>query len=98
MSNRTEAVKVYMLDLQERICAALAAEDGSKTFFEDSWKRPGGGGGRTRVMDGGALIECSRYLRRRCEGSLSRLGTGVWHDQDAVFPSRLTPLAARACA
>ena len=57
MSDRTEAVKAYLLDLQERICAALAAEDGSKHFFEDSWQRPGGGGGRTRVMENGALIE-----------------------------------------
>ena len=57
MSDRTEAVKAYLLDLQERICAALAAEDGSKSFFEDSWQRPGGGGGRTRVMENGALIE-----------------------------------------
>ena len=57
VSDRTEAVKAYLLDLQERICAALAAEDGSKHFFEDSWQRPGGGGGRTRVMENGALIE-----------------------------------------
>ncbi|MBP8172197.1 MAG: coproporphyrinogen III oxidase, partial [Pseudomonas sp.] len=57
MSNNAEAVKAYLLDLQERICAALAAEDGSKSFVEDSWQRPGGGGGRTRVMENGALIE-----------------------------------------
>ncbi len=26
-------------------------------FFEESWQRPGGGGGRTRVLENGALIE-----------------------------------------
>ncbi len=51
-----EAVKAYLLDLQERICAALAAEDGSD-FHEDSWDRPGGGGGRTRVLEDGNVFE-----------------------------------------
>ncbi|WP_237059862.1 oxygen-dependent coproporphyrinogen oxidase [Microbulbifer sediminum] len=50
------AVKNYLLELQERICTALAAEDGSD-FREDSWERPGGGGGRTRVLEEGAVIE-----------------------------------------
>ena len=57
MSDRTEAVKAYLLDLQDRICNALQAEDGGAEFFEEAWQRPGGGGGRTRVMENGALIE-----------------------------------------
>ena len=51
-----DAVKTYLLDLQERICAALAAEDG-QPFREDSWDRPGGGGGRSRVLEGGKVFE-----------------------------------------
>lgn len=51
-----DAVKTYLLDLQERICAALAAEDGQH-FREDSWDRPGGGGGRSRVLEGGNVFE-----------------------------------------
>jgi len=51
-----EAVKAYLLDLQERICAALAAEDG-QGFRQDSWQRPGGGGGRSRVLEGGDVFE-----------------------------------------
>ncbi|EXF44938.1 coproporphyrinogen III oxidase [Pseudomonas sp. BAY1663] len=57
MNDRTEAVKAYLLDLQDRICAALEAEDSSTRFVEDAWTRPGGGGGRTRVIENGALIE-----------------------------------------
>ena len=38
------AVKAYLLDLQDRICQALAAEDGGATFVEDSWEREEGGG------------------------------------------------------
>ncbi len=53
----TQAVLRYLLDLQDRIGAALAAEDGAGRFREDAWERPGGGGGRTRVMDGGAVFE-----------------------------------------
>jgi coproporphyrinogen III oxidase len=59
MSDRpdAEAVKQYLLDLQDRICVAFEAEDGGVGFHEDAWERPGGGGGRTRVMRNGNLFE-----------------------------------------
>lgn len=57
MNERVEAVKAYLLELQERICAALQTEDGGAGFFEETWQRPAGGGGRTRVIADGALIE-----------------------------------------
>ena len=49
-----EAVKAYLFGLQDGICAALEAEDGG-TFREDSWERPEGGGGRTRVLEGSVI-------------------------------------------
>lgn len=49
---RLDDVKTYLLDLQERLCAALAAEDGGQGFREDAWERPEGGGGRSRVIEG----------------------------------------------
>lgn len=52
-----QAVKLYLLDLQERICAELAREDGKASFREDAWQRPEGGGGRTRVLTEGGLFE-----------------------------------------
>src|SRR5690554_6963767 len=59
-----EAVKSYFLELQDRICAALEAQDGTAKFVEDAWQReqPEGplelmGGGRTRVISDGAVIE-----------------------------------------
>ena len=51
------AVRTYLLDLQDRICAALASEDGLGTFREDAWQRPGGGGGRSRILEDGAVFE-----------------------------------------
>ena len=52
-----EAVKAYLLDLQKTICDALARSDGGEGFLEDDWQRPAGGGGRTRVLEGGRLFE-----------------------------------------
>lgn len=51
------AVKAYLMDLQERICAALEAADGGARFSADSWERPGGGGGRSRIIENGAVLE-----------------------------------------
>ena len=51
------AVKNYLLELQNRICEGLQAEDGGSCFQEDSWVREEGGGGRSRVMTGGAVFE-----------------------------------------
>ena len=51
------AVRTYLLGLQDRICAELAAADGGMGFREDAWERPEGGGGRTRVMEDGAVFE-----------------------------------------
>lgn len=50
------AVKHYLLKLQDSICSQLEALDGH-SFIEDSWERSAGGGGRTRVMQEGNLIE-----------------------------------------
>ena len=52
-----EIVRSYLLDLQERIGTALENEDGSCQFSEDNWDRPEGGGGRSRVLEGGAVFE-----------------------------------------
>ncbi len=51
------AVRDYLLALQDRICAALEAEDGGERFREDAWMRPEGGGGRTRVLGNGKVFE-----------------------------------------
>ena len=52
-----ERVKHYLLGLQDKICTGLEAEDGSGRFKEDIWEREAGGGGRTRVLEQGAVFE-----------------------------------------
>lgn len=51
------SIKTYLLDLQNTICGALEAADGGKTFAEDRWVREEGGGGVSRVLEGGAVFE-----------------------------------------
>ena len=51
------AVSDYLLDLQNRVCQALERLDGEKSFAEDSWRREQGGGGRSRVLENGAVFE-----------------------------------------
>jgi coproporphyrinogen III oxidase len=47
----------FFKSLQDSICQALEAADGSGKFSEDNWQRKEGGGGRTRVMTNGTVIE-----------------------------------------
>lgn len=52
------AVKTYLLALQDDICRQLEAEErGGQRFLEDSWTREAGGGGRSRVLEGGEVFE-----------------------------------------
>jgi coproporphyrinogen III oxidase len=44
-------------ELQNKICAALEQADGKAKFIEDEWQRPEGGGGKTRVISKGDVIE-----------------------------------------
>ena len=52
-----EKVKQYLLSLQDDICQQLSQEDGELDFTEENWDREQGGGGRTRVMANGGVIE-----------------------------------------
>lgn len=50
-------VQAFLQQLQEQICQALQQADGGAKFIEDAWQRPEGGGGRSRVLTGGAVFE-----------------------------------------
>jgi coproporphyrinogen III oxidase len=52
-----DRVAAYLRDLQDRICRGLEDLDGPGRFREDVWDRPGGGGGRTRVLADDGLFE-----------------------------------------
>lgn len=50
-------VKEKFQAIQDSICSAIELEDGRGKFQEDNWNRDGGGGGRTRVLQKGNVIE-----------------------------------------
>src|SRR5499433_1744546 len=68
----------YIEDLQRSLCAAIEAEDGGARFREDVWERPGGGGGRTRVLEGGSVFE---------KGAVNV--STVWGELEEQFARRL---------
>lgn len=55
--NEFDRVRDYLTGLQDSICAAVEAIDGSARFAEDLWQREEGGGGRTRILRDGAVFE-----------------------------------------
>jgi len=52
-----QSVLDYLMGLQDRICNALEAIEGGTQFYQDEWQREEGGGGRTRVIENGHVIE-----------------------------------------
>jgi coproporphyrinogen III oxidase len=57
VNEQLETVRAWLLGLQDRICEGLQAEEPEAVFREDSWTRPAGGGGRSRVLEGGWVLE-----------------------------------------
>lgn len=57
MINRRETVQKGFQQLQSDIISALEASDGKGRFGTEAWERPGGGGGLTRLLTRGRVIE-----------------------------------------
>ncbi|MEY3854799.1 MAG: Coproporphyrinogen oxidase, partial [Bacteroidota bacterium] len=57
MALQKEQISAYFRDLQLRICAGIELADGHGSFREDSWDRPEGGGGHSRVIVNGKILE-----------------------------------------
>jgi coproporphyrinogen III oxidase len=56
MITKEKIAEAYQL-IQDEICTGLELTDGSAKFQEELWQRDGGGGGRTRIIQGGSIIE-----------------------------------------
>src|SRR5215813_15269016 len=67
MKSQTQGFFLY---LQDKICSALEEADGGARFREDSWRREGGGGGRTRVIEEGSVFEKAGVNFSAVEGVL----------------------------
>ncbi|HXR20247.1 MAG TPA: oxygen-dependent coproporphyrinogen oxidase [Steroidobacteraceae bacterium] len=58
----SETVHRFLVELQQQLCSAFAAEDSAADFLQDAWQRSGGeavyaGCGTTAVLEGGAVFE-----------------------------------------
>jgi len=56
MFSKEEIVASYQ-QIQDTICKGLEEADGKAFFEEERWTREGGGGGRTRIIQDGNVIE-----------------------------------------
>lgn len=56
MISKEQIAADYQL-IQDEICLALETLDGKSKFEEEQWERDGGGGGRTRVIQNGNILE-----------------------------------------
>ncbi len=69
----------------------LEAVDGGQTFREERWERPGGGGGRTRVLSGGAVVEKAGVNTSVVEGVLPEaLRAELPGEGDAFFATGIS--------
>ena len=57
MNVNIDEVWRYLIQLQDNLCNSLQTEDGEGAFVEDSWQRPEGGGGVSRVIENGTVFE-----------------------------------------
>lgn len=84
MPKRNEIASWFM-GLQDQICASLEVLDGTAVFHEDPWQREGGGGGRTRIIQG-EHIEKGGVNFSAVEGELSPiLKKALGVDDDTFF-------------
>ncbi|MHB1176945.1 MAG: oxygen-dependent coproporphyrinogen oxidase [Daejeonella sp.] len=65
-----EKVAESYRQIQDEICAGLELADGKSTFEEETWEREGGGGGRTRIIQNGNILEKGGVNFSAVEGKL----------------------------
>ena len=70
MTDLFDLAAKFFRDLQGDICRELAELDGGKDFGADAWQRPGGGGGVSRVLEGGVVFEKAGVNWSSVEGEL----------------------------
>lgn len=65
-----EDIAAAYQQIQDEICASLEITDGVARFEEEIWQREGGGGGRTRVIQNGNILEKGGVNFSAVEGKL----------------------------
>ncbi len=79
-----DAMERLVRERQDELVRALEEADGTARFARDAWERPGGGGGVTRVLEGGALLEKAGVNVSRVHGAVPpRLAARLPGDGDS---------------
>jgi coproporphyrinogen III oxidase len=76
---------LYIQKLQDTITSKLEEADGTAKFQEDNWKRPEGGGGRTRVLEYGTVFEKGGVNISAVHGALPESMQNYFGVKDADF-------------
>jgi coproporphyrinogen III oxidase len=80
-----EAVRGFLTGLQTRIVTALEGCDGG-SFQTDAWQRPEGGGGITRIIEEGTVIERGGVLFSHVQGDKLPASASAHRQQIAGRP------------
>jgi coproporphyrinogen III oxidase len=83
--NIRETFEAHIFDLQNRICQSLEQSDGEGRFIEDKWEREGGGGGKTRILNTGKVIEKGGVNVSVVHGDLPQMFKEKFKVEDATF-------------
>lgn len=67
---KVDEIESFFQNLQDSICRALEAEDGTALFQEDIWEHHSGGGGRSRVIQNGSVLEKGGVNFSRVQGEV----------------------------
>ncbi|MVN75794.1 oxygen-dependent coproporphyrinogen oxidase [Hymenobacter sp. HMF4947] len=79
-------IATWLQDFQTRLCQQLETADGGPARFgQDDWQRPGGGGGHSRVLEGGVILEKGGVGFSAVEGELSPAAARQLHLPDPHF-------------
>jgi coproporphyrinogen III oxidase len=92
MEINRENISAWLKQLQDSICSALEQADGKSKFEEDNWMREEGGGGRTRIIRNGNVIEKGGVLFSAVHGDAPPfLFKEQQHSTAQVIESKETP-------
>ncbi len=84
------AVRDWLTGLQQGLVEAIERADGGARFGGDRWERPGGGGGESRVLKDGALIEQGGVNFSEVTGT--NLPASATHDRPALAGAPFTAM------
>ncbi len=85
MSTNKEEIAEWFKSLQDSICAGLENCDGKESFQEEIWKHTEGGGGRTRILQNGAIIEKGGVNFSAVSGKLPEAVRTSFNVDDSTF-------------